>query len=238
MSGHSLAVVVPRHALSVERARDMLSAAVTSDEVKGIRDVATAMQAYARTQKAGHAIAVDAGEIILRADRRMGELSRELPKTDISKNAKKNEVRTADLVSKSSALADLGATKQRASEWEQIATLPADDFDAYVGAARKAECVPTTSGAVALAKLPEAERKKVLAALGDNPDVKKAIRTVRRSTEVPPTEEWDEGDEIHRASLVVREVIANWKTKSLLRLKSELVLLMKLLEKEHARRQP
>ena len=71
-----LAIIPPAGELAVEKACAMLARATSTDEVKHIRDVAVAMKAYARTQKAGHEIALDAGEIILRADKRLGELSR------------------------------------------------------------------------------------------------------------------------------------------------------------------
>ena len=57
----------------------------------------------------------------------MGELSRELPKAAPEERPGRGKVGpVAGLTSKSTALADLGVSKQRASEWEKIATLPAD----------------------------------------------------------------------------------------------------------------
>ena len=60
----------------------------------------------------------------------MGELSRELPKAPEGKRRGISE--SDERTQKKDALADLGVTKQRASEWEKAASLPASDLDAPV----------------------------------------------------------------------------------------------------------
>lgn len=127
----------PDGALAVERPRATLAEAKRTDEVKQIRDVAVAMKAYARTQKAGKEIAIDAGEIILRADVRLGELARELPRAPPTAGpgrGKQNGVRSTDNVSKASALAGVGITRQRAAEFERVSKLPQTQLDAYISA--------------------------------------------------------------------------------------------------------
>jgi len=238
----------PAAQLSVERARDILAQAKGVDEVKHVRDIAVAMKAYARTQKAGKAIAVDAGEIILRADARMGELARELPKAP---PPSKGTVRRADrtlTVSKQAALADLGATKQRASEWERVASLSEKERDAYVAACRKAEEPPTTAGAVALAKLDAPVRKQVIAKLGDVPSVKRAIAEVKRGSathdDVPHAKgepvaaekTWHASDEVARVEVLVRDVVTRWRGANLMPLADALHMVTEEVEEEHARR--
>lgn len=163
--------------LRVEKARAMLVEARSLDDVKKIRDVAVAMKAYARTQQAGRDIAIDAGEIILRADVRFGELAKQLPKAanDGTRNGRRQSspMRGPD---KRSALAELHVSKQRASEMERASSLPARDLDRYVAASRRSGQAPSTGGAVALAQLTGARRDETLAKLGNKPDVAKAIR--------------------------------------------------------------
>jgi len=174
--------------LAVERARALLADAKRTDEVKKIRDVAVAMKAYARTQTAGKEIAIDAGEIILRADARLGELARDLPKAPPQAGpgrGRQNGVRRTDSVlSKTSALAAVGVSKQRAAEFEQIAKLPAKQLEAYIAAERKNGRAPSTAGAVAIAKMPENVRGKALAKLGDLGDLRKVVNELRRDERV------------------------------------------------------
>lgn len=160
--------------LSVQRARDLLAKARSHDEVKHIRDVAVAMRAYANTQQDCRAIAIDAGEIILRADARMGQLASQLPKA-----AHGGRGGGSESPKRGPSLADLKLSKQRASEMQRAASLPTRDLDRYLAASRKAKQPPSTSAVVALAQLPPPKREKVLATLGDKPDVAKAIQRAR-----------------------------------------------------------
>lgn len=235
--------------LSVERARDLIAEARGLDEVKKVRDVAIAMKAYAREQKAGLAIKVDACEIIMRADRRLGELARGLPKATKSEAASARRDRTGPSVgpvTKQAALADLGATKQRANEWEKAASLPDQDVDVYVGACRKSGQAPATGDLVKLAKLDAPVRKQVLARLGDVASVRKAIADVRKvsapeppaAAVVPlkPEERWHASDEVDRVEEVVREVVRRWQGKNLRPLVDALESARERVEREHARR--
>ena len=64
-----------------------LAAAKTTDEVKGIRDTAEAMRAYARQAK-NKQLEVDAAEIRIRAERRLGELIKAQKETVGSKSGR------------------------------------------------------------------------------------------------------------------------------------------------------
>jgi N6-adenosine-specific RNA methylase IME4 len=170
--------------LGVEKACAMLAEATRVDEVKKIRDVAVAMKAYARTQKAGKAIALDAGEIILRADARMGVLARELPKAKAGGKGGGSESPNGGLSFKGTALAAVGITKQRGADFEKVSRLPQKQLDEYIAAERRANRAPSTTGAVTLARLPDASRTKVLAKLGDLPDMRAAMNALRREERV------------------------------------------------------
>lgn len=159
----------------------LLASTRSAHEVKKIRAVAQAIATLER----GKEIAVDAGEIVLLADARIGELTRELPKAPTPKDGAAGPGRgktslASRPVSKTERLAQEGITKQQAAECERIADLAASGgLDKYVKACRDAGQAPTTSGAVALAKLPPPARKQVFAKLGDSPDVRKAIGEVK-----------------------------------------------------------
>ena len=170
MSG-AIVRAIPVGGLNVEKARDLLARATRVDEVKHVRDVAVAMKAYARAVKAGKAAQLDAAEIIVRADRRLGEIDAQAVHKS---GGKGGTVRRPDDAQ----------DRQRAHENRRIATLAETDLDAYTRAARRSETPVTVAGAVALARLEAPERKAVLAKLGDAPDMRRAIGEVRRSARI------------------------------------------------------
>ena len=61
-----------------------------------------------------------------------------------------------------------------------LRTLPPEDRQAYFDACRKTMEPPTPTGAAALARLPEPERKRVIAKLADKPLVSRAIHDAQR----------------------------------------------------------
>jgi len=132
--------------LRVEKARAMLAEAVSVDEVKQIRDQSLAMKAYAKTQKAGHAIALDAAEIQLRAEVRLGEMLRELPK-DMGGRPSKTAAKVAGV--KTPAIEDIGIDLRRARDYEAAAAIPKPQLEAYVKAFREDDRAPTSRGLIA-----------------------------------------------------------------------------------------
>jgi N6-adenosine-specific RNA methylase IME4 len=103
------------------------------DEVKAIRDKAVAMQVYARLAKDTSLIR-DSTAIRMRAERRAGELLREIEKNKGARQQGvgrrgKNAVAPNDRVPK---LADLGVSKTQSSRWQKLAALPAEKFERHV----------------------------------------------------------------------------------------------------------
>lgn len=117
--------------LSVERARAWLARARQVDEVKSMRDKAEAIAAYQRKQKAGHESAIDADVIVVWAERRIGELTKELEKTG-DKGGRPRKQSHGGTVSKRTALAAQGITKQAAQRYEAAAGIPEKEFAATV----------------------------------------------------------------------------------------------------------
>lgn len=121
--------------LDVERARAYLSKCRDTDEVKECRDKVKAIALYLRSRKAGIGSQNDAAEIVLRAERRLGELSKELPKSSGGRPPK--TLPTVRRVSKEGELkTSLGVRAHEAHRWEKLADIAPDKFDAAIAKIR------------------------------------------------------------------------------------------------------
>lgn len=92
------------------------------DEVKDIRDKAMAFALYAK-QANNHEAELQAIQIRIRAERRAGELSKELPRGAGNQHASPHGAEKQKL------LADAGISTQQASEWERLADVPEEEFE-------------------------------------------------------------------------------------------------------------
>ncbi|WP_315766160.1 MULTISPECIES: hypothetical protein [unclassified Bradyrhizobium] len=116
-----------------EKARSALAEAQRVDEVKDVRDKAMAMQLYAKQARDRDLINF-ATDIKLRAERRAGELLREmaengerqLPGDAIGGNG------NSELPLATPTLGDLGVSKMQSSRWQQLAELDEAEFEAKV----------------------------------------------------------------------------------------------------------
>lgn len=104
-----------------------IDAAYEVDEVKGIRDKAMALETYSRlannTENERRAC-----EIRLRAERKAGQLLAETEKA-------KGSLRRGNTVSprgneQTETLADRGVSKKQSSDWQKLADVPQEQFDA------------------------------------------------------------------------------------------------------------
>jgi hypothetical protein len=102
-----------------------IDAAFEVDEVTPIRDKALALEFAARIAKNIDA-EQKACEIRLRAERKAGELLAQMEKA----NGKRIDlVERGDQVSRPT-LRDLGITKDQSSDWQKLAKVPQDEFEA------------------------------------------------------------------------------------------------------------
>lgn len=102
-------------------ARNALALARTLDEVKAIRDVAVAAKRYAEAKKLGAEAERYAAEVVLRADRRLGEMLRDDPTIGPGKG---------------STLEPLGLKKGQSHRAQQIAKIPEPVFEQHVANGR------------------------------------------------------------------------------------------------------
>lgn len=119
-----------------------IDAAYAVDEVKPIRDEAIALETYARQ---AHNVEAErkACEIRLRAERKAGELSAKLekrqgpPRNKVSPHHGKN--------TKIETLSKAGVTPRQTEQWEKLAAVPQQDFEAALA---DKTTMPTTAGII------------------------------------------------------------------------------------------
>jgi N6-adenosine-specific RNA methylase IME4 len=124
-----------------EAARLALAEAHAVDEVKEVRDVGLALQAYARQSKDTELID-RATDIRLRAERRLGEMLREQKETiglatgGEHGGRKRKDGSREEPSNPRPTLAEAGIDKKLSSRAQKLAALPPDDFEARVAAAK------------------------------------------------------------------------------------------------------
>ncbi len=127
-----------------EAARFALAEARRVDEVKDIRDKAVALAAYAKQAKDTELLN-QATEIRLRAERRAGEILRDMAERG-ERDKGHGDRQSAEAKSQpATQLSDLGVTKTQSSRWQKLAGLPPDKFEIRVEHAQARVAGMTTS---------------------------------------------------------------------------------------------
>jgi N6-adenosine-specific RNA methylase IME4 len=116
-----------------------LAAARSTDEVKEIRNQSEALRAYA-IQAKNRQLEIDAGEIRLRAERRLGELLQAQKAGEgfnrgAAAGGKKESSRGSYVAPRDTAptLADAGIDKKLSSRAQKLAAIPAEEFESVMG---------------------------------------------------------------------------------------------------------
>jgi hypothetical protein len=117
-----------------------IAACYKVDEAKELRNQARALEVYA-AQAMNTSAERKACEIRIRAERRAGELLREMAGT----GQRKRRGRPTEKTSSATTLSEIGITRDQSSKWQALAEIPADEFErAVAGPGPK----PSTEGMV------------------------------------------------------------------------------------------
>jgi hypothetical protein len=127
-----------------------IAVAYEVDEVKDIRDKALALEMYSRL---AHNVENErrACEIRLRAERKAGKLSAKLGKKPGTRTDKQPRSGVARGSTKAEQLKAAGVSPRQAKEWEKLAAVPEQQFEAALNAPE----MPTTNGIIASAAQPK-----------------------------------------------------------------------------------
>jgi hypothetical protein len=122
--------------VQLEAACRFLAEAKSVEEVAGLRDQAQAVQFYFRRRHCGVSAMNDAGEIKIRAERRLGELLAEVVRPGNPQ------------LSNGSTIGRLpeGVSRDDSSRWQRVAQVPHPDFERHVAEVRAAGEELTTAG--------------------------------------------------------------------------------------------
>jgi len=145
-----------------DAARHALQAASKIDEVKLVHDKAVAMALYAQQAKDTQLIGW-ATEIKLRAERRAGAMLAKMPMNKGKQLAGTLLGGTKKVLPKDSTptIASLGISKNQSSQWQQIAAMPDETFEAALTTADPEKKPLTTKALLATVKGPAPKKEPI-----------------------------------------------------------------------------
>lgn len=126
--------------MRVEEARAIIAEVRSIDDAKELVDQAAALDAFARRRAAATELHADAYVILQHANRRLGQLCRELPQAPAGRKRKPDpelEISNTVLpISKADALAVINLSRMQCSRLERLADIPDAEWDARMLALR------------------------------------------------------------------------------------------------------
>ena len=118
---------------TIDRASKMLAEASSLEDIKAVHDIAQAAVEYAKAARLGAEAARHAATIKLRAERKAGELLAGLERDGgESTQFGRPTLDAREPSPYAAALAGSGTTRQDANRWQQVAEVPANEFDSYL----------------------------------------------------------------------------------------------------------
>lgn len=138
----------PRSLIAISHASRMLAEAKNLDDVKSIRDLARAAEAWARSRHLGIEIENHGAEIRLRAERKGGEmLVASAVNGERDPGGRGPRVESSD-ATQLPTLATLGITRDQSSDWQAVAAIPEPEFEAVLADAKANGERITTTGVI------------------------------------------------------------------------------------------
>lgn len=117
--------------LKLDKAYSALMEAKTIDELKDIRDKAEALRLYVKQQKQSLEMQNACAELKIRAERRAGELLKEMERANKNDNLKRGPMSQAETSGSeySHAIDEANISRSTAYRWQTIAELPEENFE-------------------------------------------------------------------------------------------------------------
>lgn len=150
-----------------EKAKQAIAACRTIDEVKGIRDKAEALRAYAKQVHESLEVQNNIAEIKLRAERKAGEMLKDMPKNEGGWRNKS----CGNIMLPQDKLSDVGIEKHESSRWQKISDIPQKDFEQKIVETKTKQIELTQAEMLRLHK--DLEREKRI--LQENKDSRKVV---------------------------------------------------------------
>ncbi len=141
----------PHELVVLTEASQAIASVRTIDEAKDLRDKAEAVKAYARKAKLGREILVQASVVRARAERRLGEILKEI---ELASGSPGNQYTGPKDTSDGTGhtLESLGLSKNDSSRLQRIANMPGDVFEQHVSQSSEQEREVTMASLLRLAK--------------------------------------------------------------------------------------
>lgn len=122
---------MPRELVLLSQARMAIEESRSIHEIKDIRDKAEAIRLYAKQSGDGLEVQNAAAEVKIRAERRAGELLKQMADAGERSGGRGGDRKSSDAVSLDS-LSDIGVTRKQSSRWQREASVLEEDFERHV----------------------------------------------------------------------------------------------------------
>jgi N6-adenosine-specific RNA methylase IME4 len=170
----------------LEQAQAAIEEATTVKSAKEIRDRAEALEVYAKRVEYGGILQKRCTEIKLRAERKAGELLREVVRRGGDRRSKVTPDDHAPPT-----LTDLGVSKNESAKWQRIASMPETEFEEAVSEANsETELLRKAKALEQQAEVAENERK-----VAEAPSLDAAVLEGGIFSTIVIDPPWDAGDE-------------------------------------------